>query len=97
MGGAGEKRAMNYTVEMRRSPDITEEEVRRRLAACYRLLLDLAEKHRSDTPDDDCKPNPDAPSDRSRTDHQEPADAESYPGGGRQMDSAAVADDAGDR
>jgi len=88
---------MTYTVEMRRSPDITDAEVRRRLAACYSLLLNLAEKHKSDAPDDDAEPQPDAPSDRSGTDNQEPADTETDPGGAGQMDSDALADDAGDQ
>jgi len=72
---------MTYTVEMRRSPDITDAEVRRRLAACYSLLLNLAEKHKSDAPDDDSEPHPDAPSERSGTDHQESADTKTGPGG----------------
>lgn len=88
---------MTYTVEMRRSPDITDAEVRRRLAACYSILLDLAEKHKNDAPDDYAELQPDAPSDRSETDDQEPADTGTDPGGVSQMDSDALADDAGDQ
>ena len=88
---------MTYTVEMHRSPDITEEEVRRRLAACYRLVLGLAEKHESDTPDDGCEPRSDAPGDQSGTDLQEPVDTETGPGGVGQTDSDTLSDDAGDQ
>jgi len=65
------REVMTCTVEMRRSPDITEEEVRRRLAACYDLLLDLAERHKDDAPDDAREPDPDDPTDQTKADYQE--------------------------
>ena len=44
---------MNYTAEKSPGQDFTEEEIRRRLAACYRLLLDLAGKHKSTAAQDE--------------------------------------------
>lgn len=71
---------MTYVIEMRRSPDITEEEIRRRLATCYSLLFELAEKHKSDASDDGCEPHSGASGDRSGTDCQEPVDTRTGPG-----------------
>jgi hypothetical protein len=85
---------MTYTIEMRRSPDITEEEVRRRLAACYSLLLELAEKHKRDALGEDGEAQPDAPGDPSRTQCDEPADGRAGPGEEDRMHPGNLADDA---
>ena len=63
---------MTCTAEVRGSPDFTDEEVRRRLAACYRLLLDLAEKHKINTSDDGCENQPDVSDDQPGAGCQEP-------------------------
>jgi hypothetical protein len=44
---------MSYAAEKGPGQDFTEEEIRRRLAACYRLLLDLARKHKSTATQDE--------------------------------------------
>jgi len=62
---------MTFVVDLCRNPDITEEEIRRRLAACYDLLLDLAEKCSHDTPDGSDESNPACPDGQFRTDCQE--------------------------
>ena len=85
---------MTYTVEMRRSQDITDAEVRRRLAACYSLLLDLAEKHKNDAPDDGCENQPHAPGDRPGTDCQESGCTKTKPGTGTSLsDDESLSDD----
>jgi hypothetical protein len=39
-----------YTITMTRSPDLSEDEVRHRLAQVYALLLDLGRQAKSDAP-----------------------------------------------
>jgi hypothetical protein len=39
-----------YTVTMTRSPDLSDDEVRRRMAQVYALLLDLGRQVKSDAP-----------------------------------------------
>jgi hypothetical protein len=68
---------MTYSVEMRRSPDIAEEEVRRRLAACYSLLLELARKRKCEVLNGDSAPVADTPGDSLATECQESGRAES--------------------
>jgi hypothetical protein len=62
---------MTYRVEVRSSPDITEEEIRRRLAACYSLLLDLARKRKREVSGGDSTPIADTPGDSPATDCQQ--------------------------
>jgi hypothetical protein len=62
---------MTYRVEVRPSLDVTEEEVRRRLAACYSLLLELARKRKSAAPGGDSAPIADAPDDSPATECQQ--------------------------
>ena len=63
---------MSYAAEKGRGQDFTEEEIRRRLAACYRLLLDLAEKHKSTAAQDEgCESHSEVPGDKSEDDCQE--------------------------
>jgi hypothetical protein len=70
---------MTYRVEVRPSPDITEEEVRRRLAACYSLLLDLARKRKREVSCGDSAPVADTPGDSPATECQESDQAEPEP------------------
>ena len=68
-----------YSVEMRRSPTISDEEARRRLAAVYRLLLDLAAQSKSDTPAESAgtgAPDGESIADREPQSTPEPASAQ---------------------
>jgi hypothetical protein len=66
----------DYSVEMRRSPDISDEEVRRRLAAVYRLLLDLAARSKRDAPAESARTGAGAPDGESVADRQAQCTAE---------------------
>lgn len=68
---------MMYTVEMHRSPGITDDEVRRRLATCYSLLLDLARKRKREVSGGDSAPVAGTPGDSPATACQESDRAES--------------------
>jgi hypothetical protein len=46
---------VTYTIEMRRSPNITEAEVSRRLTTCYDLLFSLARRRRNESLGGDCE------------------------------------------
>ena len=59
-----------YIVEMRRSPAISDEEARRRLAAVYRLLLDLAAQSERDAPAESARTGASAPDGESVADRQ---------------------------
>ena len=75
-----------YTVEVRRSPAISDEEVQRRLAAVYRLLLDLAAKSTGDTPAESARTGAGASGGKSIADrrgHATPEPAGAQVGGGR--------------
>ena len=61
-----------HIAEMHRSPVITDTEARRRLAACYSLLLELARKHGHSIPDDDPRPSTDVAGDGFEADYREP-------------------------
>jgi len=50
-----EEVGMTYTIEMRRSPNITEAEVNRRLTTCYDLLFSLARRRRNESLKGDCE------------------------------------------
>ena len=64
-----------YSVEMRRSATISDEEAQRRLAAVYRLLLDLAAQSECDAPAESARTGVGAPDGESIADRQ----AESKP------------------
>jgi hypothetical protein len=78
---------MTYAVKMRRSPDITEEEVRRRLAACYSLLLELARKRKCEMSTSGGVPVAGTPAGGLATEYQESNRAES------RLDTDAERDD----
>jgi hypothetical protein len=61
---------MTYRVEVRPSLDVTEEEVRRRLAACYSLLLDLARKRKREVSGGDSATVADTPGNSPATECQ---------------------------
>jgi hypothetical protein len=70
-----------YRVEMHRSPTISDEEARRRLAAVYRLLLDLAAQSERDAPAESARTGAGAPEGESVADRRvqstpEPASAQ---------------------
>ena len=46
---------VTYTIEMRRSPNITDAEVNRRLTTCYDLLFSLARRRRNESLGGDCE------------------------------------------
>jgi hypothetical protein len=58
------------SIEMHRSPTISHEEARRRLAAVYRLLLDLAARSKHDAPAESAETGAGAPDGESVADHQ---------------------------
>jgi len=60
----------NYSIEMRRSPAISDEEARRRLAAVYRLLLDLAARAKPDAPAESARTGAGAPDGESVADRR---------------------------
>jgi hypothetical protein len=60
----------DYSVEMRKSPNISDEEARRRLAAVYRLLLDLAAQSKRDAPAESARTGAGAPDGESVADRQ---------------------------
>ena len=70
-----------HRIELRRNPAISDEEARRRLAAVYRLLLDLAAQSQRDEPAESARTGAGAPDGESVADRRaqstpEPASAQ---------------------